>query len=140
EPGRLERMAACARRVGHPDAAANVAAAVAADDAPPLWITRAARESMVAASEQGTSVVDLAASDRLHTLYHQGTGRSAAVITESQLDSLVSQQGARLGDGTLAVTAEELVNQRRWRRSEPDLLLELRRAMGKATEVTFDLH
>jgi processive 1,2-diacylglycerol beta-glucosyltransferase len=139
EPGRLEQLAAGARRVGHPSAAADVAAVVAADSAPPLWITRAARESMVAASEQGTSVVDLAAGNRLHTLYHQDSGRSAAVITEDQLDSLVSQQGARLGDGTLSVTAEELVNQRRWRRSEPDLLLELRRAMGKATEATFDL-
>jgi processive 1,2-diacylglycerol beta-glucosyltransferase len=139
EPGRLTAMAASARRIGHPDAAANVAAAVATDSAPPLWITQAARESMVAASEQGTSVVDLAAGKRLHTLYHQGSGRSAAVITEDQLDSLVSQQGARLGDGTLAVSAEELVNQRRWRRSEPDLLLELRRAMGDATDVSFDL-
>ena len=139
EPGRLERLAAGARRVGHSDAAANVAAAVAADDAPPLWITRAARESMVAASEQGASVVDLPAGERLRTLHHQASGRSAAVITEDQLDSLVSQQGARLGDGTLSVTAEDLVNQRRWRRSEPDLLHELRRAMGEATEVTFDL-
>jgi processive 1,2-diacylglycerol beta-glucosyltransferase len=139
EPGRLERMAASARRIGHPDSAANVAAAVASDDAPPLWITQAARESMVEASEEGMSVVDLPAGKRLHTLHHQGSGRSAAVITEGQLDSLVSQQGARLGDGTLSVSAEELVNQRRWRRSEPDLLLELRRAMGDATEAIFDL-
>ncbi len=60
-------------------------------------------------------------------------------ITEDQLDSLVSHQGARLGEGTLTVTAQDLVNQRRWRRSSPDLLLELRRAMGEATAVTFDL-
>lgn len=139
EPGRLTRMAGAARRIGHPDAAATVAAAVVADSAPPLWITQEARESMVAASEQGSSVVDLPAGKRLHTLYHQASGRSAAVITEDQLDSLVSQRGAQLGDGTVTVTAEDLVNQRRWRRSDPDLLLELRRALGEATEATFDL-
>ena len=139
EPGRLERMAASARRIGHPDAAAKVAAAVVADDAPPVWITQAARESIVTASEQGISVVDLPSGQRLHTLYHRDSGRSAAVITEDQLDSLVAQQGALLGEGTLTVTAQDLVNQRRWRRSSPDLLLELRRAMGEATAVTFDL-
>jgi processive 1,2-diacylglycerol beta-glucosyltransferase len=135
EPGRLERMSANARRIGHPDAAATVAAAVSSDDAPPVWITRAARESMVAASEQGMSVVDLAADQRLKTLYHQSSGRSAAVITKEQLDSL----GRKVSADTWSVSADELVNQRRWRRSEPDLLLELRRAMGDATEVTFDL-
>jgi processive 1,2-diacylglycerol beta-glucosyltransferase len=135
EPGRLERMSANARRVGHPDAAATVAAAVSSDDAPSVWITRAARESMLAASEQGMSVVDLAADQRLKTLYHQSSGRSAAVITQEQLDSL----GRKVSADTLSVSADELVNQRRWRRSEPDLLLELRRAMGDATEVTFDL-
>lgn len=139
EPGRLERMAACAQRIGHPDAAANVAAAVAADDAPPVWITQAARESMVEASEQGTSVVDLGAGKRLRTLFHQASGRSAAVITEAQLDSLVSQQGATLGDGTVSVSESALKDQRRWRRAEPDLLLELRRAMGASREATFDL-
>ena len=60
EPARIEPMAASARRIGHPNAAATVAAAVATDDAPPVWITRAARESMVAASKHGMSVVDLA--------------------------------------------------------------------------------
>jgi processive 1,2-diacylglycerol beta-glucosyltransferase len=135
EPGRLERMSANARRVGHPDAAATVAAAVSSDEAPSVWITRAARESMVAASEQGMSVVDLAADQRLKTLYHQSSGRSAAVITKEQLDSL----GRKVSADTLSLSADELVNQRRWRRSEPDLLLELRRAMGDATEVTFDL-
>ena len=84
-------------------------------------------------------MADLASRQRLHTLYHQDSGRSAAVITEDQLDSLIDQRGARLGEGTLSLTAQDLANQRRWRRSSPDLLLELRRAMGEATEVTFDL-
>ncbi|MDN5805099.1 MAG: glycosyltransferase, partial [Microlunatus sp.] len=139
QPGRLDQLTAGAHRVGHPDAAADVAAAVATDDAPPVWITQGARESILAASEQGSSVVDLPTGQRLHTLYHQTSGRSAAVITEKQLDTLYTQSGARLGDGTLSVSTEELSNLRRWRRSEPDLLLELRRAMGSATEVTFDL-
>lgn len=139
EPGRLERMAANARRIGHADAAETVAAAVADDDAPPLWITQAARESMVKASEDGISVVDLPAEQRLRTLYHRGSGRSAAVITEGQLDSLVAQQAARFGDGTVTISVEDLLNQRRWRRSDPDLLHELRRAMGRETETTFDL-
>lgn len=139
EPGRLERMAVNARRIGHADAAETVAAAVADDDAPPLWITQEARESMVAASEAGFSVVDLPAEQRLRTLYHRDSGRSAAVITEGQLDSLVAQQAARFGDGTVTISVEDLLNQRRWRRSDPDLLHELRRAMGQATEVTFDL-
>ncbi|HVK36588.1 MAG TPA: hypothetical protein VM428_13115, partial [Microlunatus sp.] len=60
---------------------------------------------------------------------------SAAVITKEQLDSL----GRKVSADTLSLSADDLVNQRRWRRSEPDLLLELRRAMGDATEVTFDL-
>jgi processive 1,2-diacylglycerol beta-glucosyltransferase len=135
EPGRLERMAASARRVGHPEAAATVAAAVVSDDAPPVWITRAARESMVAASEQGMSVVDLDSSQRLCTLYHQSSGRSAAVITTEQLDSL----GTKVSAETLSLSVNDLATRRRWRRSEPDLLLELRRAMGDTTEVTFDL-
>ena len=59
------------------------------------------------------------------------------MITKEQLDSLSQPEGRR-GD-TLSLSAEDLVNQRRWRRSEPDLLHELRRAMGEATEVTFDL-
>lgn len=139
EPGRLERMAASARRIGHADAAETVAAAVADDAAPPLWITQAARESMLAASEAGMSVVDLPAEQRLRTLYHRESGRSAAVITEGQLDSLVAQQAARFGDGTVTIGVEDLLNQRRWRRSDPDLLHELRRAMGRATEATFDL-
>lgn len=139
EPGRLERMAANARRIGHPNAAETVAAAIADDEVPPLWITQDARESMVAASEAGISVVDLPAEQRLRTLYHRDSGRSAAVLTEGQLDSLVAQQAARFGDGTVTISVEDLLSQRRWRRSDPDLLHELRRAMGQATEVTFDL-
>ncbi len=108
---------------------------MATDDAPPVWITRAARESMVAASEQGMSVVDLATDLRLHTLYHQDTRRSAAVITKEQLDSL----GTKVRGETLTLSAKDLGERRRRRRSEPDLLHELRRAMGDADEVTFDL-
>ena len=80
-------------------------------------------------------MVDLDTDQRLKTLYHQSSGRSAAVITKEQLDSL----GRKVSADTLSLSADDLVNQRRWRRSEPDLLLELRRAMGEATEVTFDL-
>jgi processive 1,2-diacylglycerol beta-glucosyltransferase len=139
EPGRLERLTARARQVGRPDAAAQVAAAVAGDDAPPVWITQAARSTMVTASEQGISVHDLPPDERLHTLYHPASGLSAAVITHGQLVSLRTQSGVTLGDGTLSVSNEGLTRLHRWRRSEPDLLHELRRAMGEDTELSFDL-
>ncbi len=140
EPGRLERLTSRARQVARPDAAARVAAAVAADDAPPVWITQAARSTMVAASEQGISVNDLPAAEQLHTLHHPSSGLSAAVITHAQLVSLRTRSGVTFGDGTLTVSTQGLTGLRRWRRSEPDLLYDLRRAMGEDAELSFNLN
>jgi processive 1,2-diacylglycerol beta-glucosyltransferase len=133
-PERVTEMAANARRLGRPDAGAQIASTAMAPPPPPLWISHDAQRSILAASEQGVGSGDLDAERRLHTLVDAESGLSAGVITGEQLDTLL----LRISTGsptepTFTVSARRLRSLRR-RLTEPGLLLTLRRILGPATE------
>jgi processive 1,2-diacylglycerol beta-glucosyltransferase len=139
EPGRITRMAACARRIGRPEAGPQIMSAVLADESPPLWISHAAQKSVLASSERGIAAGNLYAGRRVRTLIDAPTGLSAGVITTAQLDSLLPTKAGTASSGTnnLTLSADQISNLRR--RTEPGLMFTLRRILGKASGLTLEL-
>jgi processive 1,2-diacylglycerol beta-glucosyltransferase len=139
EPGRITRMAACARRIGRPEAGPQITSAVLADESPPLWISHAAQKSVLASSERGIAAGNLYAGRRVRTLIDAPTGLSAGVITTAQLDSLLPAKAGTASPGTnnLTLSADQISNLRR--RTEPGLMFTLRRILGKASGLTLEL-
>jgi len=88
DPGRIEAMAANARRIGRPQAGRTVADSSQQLLTPPLWISRDAQRSMLHASQDGSAVVDLEPSKQLRTLTDPATGGSLGVMTRGQLSAL----------------------------------------------------
>ncbi|MDQ7993358.1 MAG: hypothetical protein REI45_11855, partial [Propionicimonas sp.] len=88
DPERLARMAASARRIGHPDAARIVAEGSLALANRPLWISRDAQRAMQLAGKDGVAVADLPAGNQLRTLTDPRTGASVAVVTGAQLEAV----------------------------------------------------
>jgi processive 1,2-diacylglycerol beta-glucosyltransferase len=138
EPDRITRMAACARRIGRPEAATQITSAVLADESPPLWISHAAQKSVLASSEQGVAAANLYAGRRVRTLIDAPTGRSAGVITTAQLDLLLPAKAGSTSSGTsLSLSADQISALRR--RTEPGLAFTLRRILGKAGNLRLEL-
>jgi processive 1,2-diacylglycerol beta-glucosyltransferase len=138
EPDRITRMAACARRIGRPEAATQITSAVLADESPPLWISHAAQKSMLTSSEQGIAAANLYAGRRVLTLIDAPTGLSAGVITTAQLDSLLpAKAGSTLSGTTLSLSADQISDLHR--RTEPGLVFTLRRILGKASDLRLEL-
>jgi processive 1,2-diacylglycerol beta-glucosyltransferase len=123
DPARLRRMAANARRLGRPAAAACVAETTLADPPAPFWLSRAARRALLAAVEGGDPG-DAALVDR-------ATGRSAAVVTAAQLGAL----GPPHADGSLVLTPGVLAALRA-RGADRDLRRTLGQALGQRPELT----
>ena len=139
DPSRIERMRHSARRIGRPNAGPQVAAAALRDPGPPVWISRAAQQSILEASEKGIAVADLEAGGRIQTLCETTTGRSAAVITHAQLEVLRSTPAAITHrDGTLTVRAPQLRDVRH-HKSDAHLMLTLRRMLGDSRSLNLRL-
>lgn len=88
DPARLAAMAANAHRIGRADAARTIVDASLSASMPPLWISREAKKSMLAAAEEGIATSELQDDRRLLTLTDQETGGSRAVLTYAQLREL----------------------------------------------------
>lgn len=95
DPERLSRMAANARRIGHPEAARTVAEDSLGLTDRPLWISRDAQRSMQQASKDGVAVEDLPATNQLSTLTDPQTGTSVAVVTAAQLEAVGTNGASR---------------------------------------------
>lgn len=130
-PDRLARLAANARRIGHPGAGRAVAGVSLAADAPPLWISREAKRAMTEAGQDGVAASELGPGRTLRTLVDPATGHSLAVVTEGQLDVLGLTGSAP--EVELSLTG---VNALRWQPDTRDLALTGRWLLADATERT----
>lgn len=137
EPDRIARMAESARRIGRPEASAQIASSVLADQSAPLWISQAAQKSVHASSERGIAAANLYAGRRVRTLIDAPTGMSAGVITTDQLDSLLPAEAEASSGTNLSLSADEITKLRR--RTEPGLMFTLRRMLGKANNLRLEL-
>lgn len=137
EPDRIARMAASARRIGRPEASAQIASSVLADQSAPLWISQAAQKSVHASSERGIAAANLYAGRRVRTLIDAPTGMSAGVITTDQLDSLLPAEAEASSGTNLSLSADEITKLRQ--RTEPGLVFTLRRMLGKANNLRLEL-
>ncbi len=140
-PGRIEQMAANARRIGKPDAAATIVSTVLAEERAPLWISRTAQQSILDATKAGITTADLGTPARTRTLYDAATGASRAVMTNDQLGWLGHLRENRYpGDQRLTVSAADLANlHRQGRHADTDLLLVLRRILGARDSLALDV-
>ncbi len=129
DPGRVERMAANANRIGRPNAGRDVAITSLAADPAPLWISRDAQRSMLQAGEQGVAPSDLEPGRRLCTLSDLASGGSLAVVTRGQLEVLGQPPGA-----TTARLALPWLNALRWQPENVDLATTGRWILGTAEE------
>jgi processive 1,2-diacylglycerol beta-glucosyltransferase len=137
EPARIARMAESARRIGRPEASAQIASSVLADQSAPLWISQAAQKSVHASSERGIAAANLYAGRRVRTLIDAPTGMSAGVITTDQLDSLLPAEAEASSGTNLSLSADEITKLRR--HTEPGLMFTLRRMLGKANNLRLEL-
>jgi processive 1,2-diacylglycerol beta-glucosyltransferase len=146
DPDRLAGMAAAARRVGFPDAGQRIGSTVTGQHVPPLWISRSAQESILAASEQGVAASELPPDLRLQTVIDADSGLSRAVITEAQASRLGSGSGPV--DATRRqriVNALQLSELRRrlsdlhLHRTDADLELTMERVLNSAPDARLGL-
>lgn len=93
-PTRLAEMAANARRIGHPDAAATIAATSARLDLPPLGISRDAQKLIQQAFSDGVEVLADSAERRLHGVYDLDTGHSVALASDAELAAVGAPPGS----------------------------------------------
>jgi len=88
EPGRLQRMQEAARRVGRPDAAADVLAGLLDGPSRPLIVTRAAQKTIFSASGQRIVASDLSGPSSLVRLVDEAEGRTVALLRADELADL----------------------------------------------------
>ncbi len=140
DPDRIARMAASARRIGKPDAAAEIGSVVLTDQRGQLWISHAAQRSILSSSEKGLAPIALESDRRICTLIDTASGRSAGLITEAQLMTIARSslgKGIAVEPGsTLTVSSRQLSRLHR-HRFDPSLLLTLKNILGPAPELTF---
>lgn len=139
-PERISSMAENARRIGKPNAGADIGSVVLSDQREQLWISHAAQRSILASSEKGVTPTRLESDRRICTLVDTATERSAGLVTEAQLLSISKSslgKGVLLAPGaTLTVSSRQLSRLRR-DRFDPSLLLTMRNILGAAPERTF---
>ena len=97
EPGRLQGMQAAARRIGRPDAAADVVDRSLAGPPRPLVVTRAAQRSILAASEKRLSAGDLSGPKSLVRLVDPEAGSTVALLRAEEIDELQRRYVTRSG-------------------------------------------
>lgn len=139
-PERISSMAENARRIGKPNAGADIGSVVLSDQREQLWISHAAQRSILTSSEKGVPPTTLESDRRICTLVDTATDRSAGLITEAQLLSISRSslgKGVVLAPGAgLTVSSRQLSRLRR-HRFDPSLLLTLRNILGAAPELSF---
>lgn len=136
QPEKLAAMAAAARRIGHVDAAQQIATDVLAETTRQLWISHAAQRSILRSSELGLGQADVEGPDRLVTLLDSSTGLAAAVILASEVDVVEGVADASTNRGArVYVSRERLSRLRRRRRNDPGMLLLLRRIVDGRPDV-----
>lgn len=140
DPQRLERMAESARQTGRPGAALAVTSTMLKETGGQLWISDRAQRSILAASEHHSGSESLRPGRRLRTLVNAQTGRSVALITESQRKKLVRMIGKTPPDDPdRLVLASSDLRSLRSVRVDPFLLLTLHRVLGQRAEMTFEV-
>ena len=95
DPGRLAAMAANARRIGHPDAAATIAASATQTELPLLGISRDAQLLIQKAFSGEGEVVTSGAEPGLRTVYDLQTGHSVALASDAELAAVGAAPGMR---------------------------------------------
>jgi processive 1,2-diacylglycerol beta-glucosyltransferase len=115
EPGRLERMAANAQRIGRPLAAQVIAETALHGDARHFWLSHAAQKALADYAERGVAVVsaeeprrERAELEKLDTLYDSTTGRSVGMVTAEEFAALRRRMGSQMQGQTLAVNEATL--------------------------------
>lgn len=135
-PDKVAAMSAAARRIGHADAAQQVATETLADTTRQLWISHPAQRSILRASELGRGRADVEGPERLVTLLDAHTGRAAAVIVASEVSGVESIAEASTTSGArVNVSLDRLARLRRRRHHDPGLLLLLRRVVDGRPDV-----
>ena len=104
EPGRLHRMQAAARRIGRPDAAADVLSGLLNGSARPLVVTRAAQKSILVASEQRLIASDLTGPTSLVRLIDPVSDSTVALLQADEVVDL--QKRFSDADGNLVLQHE----------------------------------
>lgn len=115
EPGRLERMAQNARRIGRPDAAQTIAEAALRDDPRHFWMSHAAQKALAGYAERGVAVAPEGESRRareeleeLATLYDSAGGRSVGMVTAGEFAAMRRRMGSQMQGQTLALNEATL--------------------------------
>jgi processive 1,2-diacylglycerol beta-glucosyltransferase len=98
EPGRLQRMQAAARRIGRPDAAADVLTGLLDGPSRPLVVTRAAQKTILSTSEQHLVATDLTGSSSLVRLVDSAAGSAVALLQAQEVQDLQKRYAGPEGD------------------------------------------
>lgn len=112
EPGRLEQMQGAARRIGRPDAARDVLAALLDGPARPLVVTRGAQKSILTASERRLVVSDLTGPKSLRQLVDAATGSTVALLRAEEVADLQKRHAGE--KGTLVLRRDDALVPLRW--------------------------
>jgi processive 1,2-diacylglycerol beta-glucosyltransferase len=112
EPGRLERMHAAARRIGRPDAAADVLRALLDGSPRPLVVTRGAQKSILAASEQRLIASELSGPSALVRLIDPASDSTVAMVRAEEVADLQKRYAG--SDGELVLVQDDNLVPIRW--------------------------
>ncbi|HYL07902.1 MAG TPA: glycosyltransferase, partial [Candidatus Udaeobacter sp.] len=134
-PDRLARMAANARRIGRPDAAAVIVKGALGEPSQLVWISREARRAIREGVQQGPPVRSRKLDGHVKTVVDASTDASVALVTEADLKRIASllPRGVSL-EPELRVTAGLIAHLKR-RRAAADPLAVLTNALGTTDEV-----
>ena len=112
EAGRLQRMQAAARRIGRPNAAADVLRGLLDGPSRPLVVTRDAQKSILSASEHRLIASDLAGPHSLVRLVDRAAESTVALLRAEEVVDL--QRRYADGDGNLLLRPDESLDPFRW--------------------------
>ena len=112
EPGRLQGMQASARRIGRPDAAADVLKGLLEGSSRPLVVTRGAQKSILAASERRLIASDLTGPKSLLRLVDPATDSTVGLLRAGELDDLWKRSTG--SDGELVLQRDDALVPLRW--------------------------
>ena len=112
EPGCLQRMQAAARRLGRPDAAADVLTGLLDGPSRPLVVTRAAQKTIFSESERRVVATDLTGPSSLVRLIDSAAGSTVALLQAAELRAL--QRRYATPDGGLVLRRGQALVSPRW--------------------------
>lgn len=109
---RLQRMKAAARRIGRPDAAADVVTGLLDGPSRPLVVTRAAQKTILDTSERRLVASDLTGPTSLVRLIDSAVGSTIALLQAEEMGDLRNRYGT--GDGDLVLRRDQGLMSIRW--------------------------